>query len=469
VALTGLKSGGEFNIIQADLVLSTGKVVGLKASMMALTIFEDIDQITLTGDMVMQDSFNLASFGPIIGQEYLKLKIATPSLSGEDNIIDYSKNALMVTSLDDRQDIGNGVQMSVLSFVSREFVVNQRTRVNRTLVGTYSQIVDVMLRRDLDSNKKFYIESSVDNKKIIAPNMTPFEIIRMSTKHAVSQLHNDATYMFWESTRGFNFRTLGNLYSKPPIMTYEYTIPGTRSPDGVKNIIQELSTIESFRISGAPDTLYNYTTGVYSSELIVHDIISKNYEKTTYNYINSFGNERHIDQNKARPLVNTLSLTQDGKNVSSFPAKQYLQSSVGGGTDESYEDDSNQYSFSTNRLPKTIQSRNSQMAILQSGLSMSIDVVGTTIVSAGDIVEIKIPNTAAFKSTGNETLDSLYNSHFLIKSLRHDFDIADNKHTMSMGVVKDSMVKNLTTPNDNIEPKSERPAQTIFQNDIITL
>jgi len=27
-----LKSGGEFNIIQADLVLSTGKVVGLKLS-----------------------------------------------------------------------------------------------------------------------------------------------------------------------------------------------------------------------------------------------------------------------------------------------------------------------------------------------------------------------------------------------------------------------------------------------------
>ena len=75
MALTGLKSGGEFNIIQADLVLSTGKVVGLKASMMALTIFEDIDQITLTGDMVMQDSFNLASFGPIIGQEYLKVMV----------------------------------------------------------------------------------------------------------------------------------------------------------------------------------------------------------------------------------------------------------------------------------------------------------------------------------------------------------------------------------------------------------
>ena len=40
----GLLRGGEFEILQADLVLSTGKVVGLKASILNLTIFEDIEQ-----------------------------------------------------------------------------------------------------------------------------------------------------------------------------------------------------------------------------------------------------------------------------------------------------------------------------------------------------------------------------------------------------------------------------------------
>ena len=121
-----LKTGGEFDVIQADLILSTGKVIGLKASIMGLTLFENIDQLSLTGTLMMQDSFNLASFGPIIGQEYLKLKIATPSITGEDNITDYTDNAFMVTSLDERVSLGDGVQASVLSFVSREFIVNQR-------------------------------------------------------------------------------------------------------------------------------------------------------------------------------------------------------------------------------------------------------------------------------------------------------------------------------------------------------
>ena len=315
MALTGLKSGGEFNILQADLILSTGKVVGLKASIIALTIFENINEDSLTGNLLMQDAFNLASFGPIIGQEYLKLKIATPSLSGEDNIMDYTDNSFMVTSLSDRSEIGNGVQASMLNFVSREFVVNQRSRVRRTLVGTYSDIVETMLRNDLDSAKKFYNEPSVDSKKIIAPNIMPFGVIGMATKNAVSKKYNDATYMFFENTRGFNFRTLGNMYSKAPVMTYEYTIPGTRTKDGVRDIIQELSAIENYRITSSPDTIYNYTTGIYSSELIVHDIISKSYKTHTYNYINNFDNERHIDQfgknKKAYPLVNTLSLTKE--------------------------------------------------------------------------------------------------------------------------------------------------------------
>ena len=468
MALTGLLKGGEFNIIQADLILSTGEVVGLKASIMNLTLFENINQLSLTGSLVMQDAFNLASFGPLIGQEYFKLKIATPSLTGEDNIMDYTDNSFMVTSLDDRTDMGNGVQASVLTFVSREFVVNQRSRVRRTLSGTYSGIVEQILRNDLDCAKKFYNEPSVDSKKIIAPNITPFSVIRMATKNAVSKKYNDATYMFFENTRGFNFRTLGNMYSKLPTMTYEYTIPSTRTKDGVRDIIQELSTIESYKITGAPDIIYNYTTGIYSSELIVHDIISKSYQNHTYNYIANFDNERHIDQfgkfKKAYPLVNTLSLTKDGKNVSSFPSKQYLQPTVGFDTDESYEDNFNQYSFTSNRSPNVVQSRGSQLAMLESGLQLNINVIGNTTVSAGDIVEIKIPNTGVYKTTQNETLDTLYNGNFLIRSLRHDFDIQNNKHNMSMNVTKDSIGKNLAAPTNNTEPKSEKPAQTIPEN-----
>jgi hypothetical protein len=434
VAQTELRSGGEFNIIQCDLVLTTGKVVGLKASIMGLSIFEGIDQLTVTGTMTIQDAFNLASFGPIIGQEYLRLKIATPNLKGGENTIDYSSNPFVVTSIDDRVPIGNGVQATTLTFCSREFVINQRARVRRTLVGSYSDIVETMLYTDLDSDKELYSEPSADKKKIIAPNIKPFDIISMATKNAVSEKFNQSTYFFWESTSGFNFRTLGNMYAQTPVMSYLSSTAGTRTKNGVRDILAELSAIESYRITGSPDTVWNYATGIFSSELIVHDIISKSYQKHIYNYSDNFSEEQHLG---TKPLAIN---DPDGISVSSFPSKQYLKPTVGVGTDQSFNDEFYQYAYGSNKL-ELLQARNSQLSMMDSALQLSIDVVGTTVVKAGDIVKITIPSVAAVKTTKNETEDMLYNGNFLIRSLRHDFDISNSKHRMSMNVTKDAMGK----------------------------
>jgi hypothetical protein len=434
VAQTELRSGGEFNIIQCDLVLTTGKVVGLKASIMGLSIFEGIDQLTVTGTMTIQDAFNLASFGPIIGQEYLRLKIATPNLKGGENTIDYSSNPFVVTSIDDRVPIGNGVQATTLTFCSREFVINQRARVRRTLVGSYSEIVQTMLYTDLDSDKELYSEPSADNKKIIAPNVKPFDIIAIATKNAVSEKFNQSTYFFWESTSGFNFRTLGNMYAQTPVMSYLSSTAGTRTKNGVRDILAELSAIESYRITGSPDTVWNYATGIFSSELIVHDIISKSYQNHIYNYSDNFSEEQHLG---TKPLAIN---DPDGISVSSFPSKQYLKPTVGVGTDQSFNDEFYQYAYGSNKL-ELMQARNSQLSMMDSALQLSIDVVGTTVVKAGDIVKITIPSVSAVKTTKNETEDMLYNGNFLIRSLRHDFDISNSKHRMSMNVTKDAMSK----------------------------
>jgi len=434
VAQSELKSGGEFDILQCDLVLTTGKVVGLKASIMGLSIFEGINQLTVTGTMTIQDAFNLASFGPIIGQEYLRLKIATPNLTGGENTIDYTSNPFVVTSIDDRVDIGNGVQATTMTFCSREFIINQRARVRRTLVGSYSDIVQTMVENDLESDKELYSEPSSDKKKITAPNIKPFDVITIATKNAVSEKFNQSTYFFWESTSGFNFRTLGDMYAQNPVMNYESTAAGTRTENGVRDILSELGAIEAYTITSSPDTVFNYAEGIFSSELIVHDIISKSYQKHIYNYSDNFSEEQHLG---TKPLaVND----PDGINVSSFPSKQYLKPTVGVDTDQSFNDEFYQYSYGTNKL-KLMQARKSQLSMLESGLQMSINVVGTTVVKAGDIVEIIIPSISTYKTTKNETEDTMYNGNFLIRSLRHDFDIGGEKHTMSMNVTKDAMGK----------------------------
>ena len=51
---------------------------------------------------------------------------------------------------------------------------------------------------------------------------------------------------------------------------------------GGVNIERELGNVLDFEIVENANSLVNYTTGVFASNLIVHDIFSKSYKKHTY-------------------------------------------------------------------------------------------------------------------------------------------------------------------------------------------
>ena len=467
---SGIITAGEYDLQVAKIVASTGVETDISLSIMSLTIYEDIREFALIGELAIQDSINLASMAPLIGQEYLKLKIATPTIEDQENIIDFTENPFMITTVDSREDTGNGTQQTILSFVSREFIVNQRTKVTRTLTGTYDEIVSQIVSNDLESKKRYYWEPSAENKKFVAPNESPFTIINNSMRHAVSKKYQDPTFLFYENLRGFNFRTTGNLYAQTPIMKYEQAVEGTKTKKGVPNIIKDYNSIINYTISGAPDTVHNYLEGMYASELLVHNITSKNYQKHTYNYINSFDNERHIDSTNAKfrgkgstggPLVNILDITKDGKNVSNFPAKTFLapvsSSSVDDSTDSTFQDEYNNFPYTSSTPGQHIQQRNSNLGMLETGLSVNIFVHGHTTIACGDVVECNIPYTAGTKTKANEKYDNLYKGPFLVVKIRHDFNFLNKKYEMGLQLAKDSVPEWIMAPLGNHEPTADKP------------
>ena len=88
----GLQHAGQFHIDDLRLVTTTGLEIDLKTSVLGITLFEDINATTITGSISISDSANLVSNGPILGQEYLHLKIRTPLINeDESTTIDYSE------------------------------------------------------------------------------------------------------------------------------------------------------------------------------------------------------------------------------------------------------------------------------------------------------------------------------------------------------------------------------------------
>jgi len=465
--MAGIQAVGDFELVKAEIITSSGMVIDLSASILNITIFEDTSMTAVTGDILLQDSFALTSLGPIIGQEYLKLKIRTPSMKQEEETIDFTENVLIINSLESRVQTGNNVQVYLLNFTTSEIVRNQRNKVSRSLKGSYSDIVKIMLG-EVDCKKNIYVEPTSGSKRIVAPNVRPFDIIKMATREAVSKFFSNPNYLFYETLKGYHFRSLSSLYAQIPKQTYTQFVHGSSvDKGGSVNITKELGNILDFEIIENANSLTNYTTGVYASNLIVHDIFSKSYKRYQYGIFDNFKKENHITKyHKSNgddfPIYSHLVVDDKGRTAQDFPARTFVSpASISGLNDAQHTTTNNTSPYTPPNAQNWLQRRTSQLMQLEQGLLMNILTHGNTVVSAGDIVKLDLPYNASIKTTKNEKNDKFYKGMFFVKRLRHDFDFGDKKHKTHMTLVKDSLEESLDGPEDNFEPKPKKSATFI--------
>jgi len=470
----GIQGAGDFTVDELSLITTTGLRVNLIPNVVKLTIFEDINQSCISGTITIQDSMNLSSHGPIIGQEFLSMKVRTPSVQGSDGIIDFTKNLLAVHSLTAREKVGNNVQIFNLSFVSMELVRNQRIKVKKSFTLPWSDIVLSMLVNQLQTKKNIFVEKTVGVKKYIAPNIRPLDVVNTARDQAIATFKSSPTYMFYETLKGFNFRTLASLYNEEPFMEYTTFEKGALvGKNGVIDVIKDLNNILGYEVVANNDTLMNYRTGMYGSELIKHDIRNKSISRKIYNYHREFNNEDHIvsgvtEGRTEYPLASQAALNPRGERVSDFSARTYVvPTSLNSRSDGQHATPDNTYPYEPYGPEKWLQRRNSQMAQIRTGLSVNIICHGNTYVNAGQKVILNLPYTAAVKAADGEINDRFYKGPFLIKNVRHDFefDKSPQKHVMIISLVKDSIEEPLDTLKDNYEPFAEGDIKIIKQKE----
>jgi hypothetical protein len=469
-----LQQAGDFTVDELSLITTSGLKVNLIPNVVKLTIFEDINQSCISGIITIQDSMNLSSHGPIIGQEFLSMKVRTSSVQDDDGIIDFTENLLAVHSLTARQKVGNNVQLFNLSFVSMELVRNQRIKVKKSFTLPWSDIVLSMLVNQLQTKKNIFVEKSLGVKKYIAPNIRPLDVVNTARDQSVATFKSSPTYLFYETLKGFNFRTLASLYNEKPFMEYTTFESGALvGKNGVIDVIKDLNNVLGYEILANNDTLLNYRTGMYGSELIKHDIRNKSISRKIYNYHNNFKNEDHIVKGGTEditeyPLASSVALNPQGQRVSDIPARTFVvPTSLNSRSDGQHATPDNTYPYEPYGAEKWLQRRTSQMTQIKSGLSVNILCHGNTYINAGQKVTLNLPYTAALKAAGGETNDRFYKGSFLVKNIRHDFefDKSPQKHKMIISLVKDSIEESLDVSSDNYEPFAEGDITIIKQKE----
>jgi hypothetical protein len=333
--MAGIQYAGEYVLKEASLVCSSGVTFDLVGTIISFEIFENLFSTALSGSFIFVDTDNIVTNGPIIGQEYLYLKVGTPSLDGYD--IDFTNVPFATYKINVREDANKNTQLLQVSFTSPEIIRNNRVRVSKSYTETIDQIVTNVLRdeRYINTAKPLNIEPTAGIRKVVSPNLHPYNFITNLATESISTKDDNPFFLFYESTKGINFRSMESLFAEDTMG--DYAMGDFGNNEGKKpDIKKEFGRILQFEIAANSDMLSKVTSGMLGSSIIEYNIYNKSFNKSTYNYINDFNqfNRVHYEnRTKDNPIYSEGFIDEKEKTVGDFTdARIHLHSVSSGGS-----------------------------------------------------------------------------------------------------------------------------------------
>tara|TARA_Y100000310_G_scaffold131945_1_gene131064 strand:+ start:85 stop:1452 length:1368 start_codon:yes stop_codon:yes gene_type:complete len=435
---------GDFKIEQAEILTSAGHVINVLPFLMHVTIFEDILTPSLSGDITIFDNSNIITNGPLIGQEQLKLVLSTPTIEGDEHKIYFVEEPLMIYKVAKQAKLNNSTQLYVLSFITNETLTNERMTVSKSFDGSFSDLVEDIFVSELKSTKTINIEETINSKRIVIPDIKPFDVIRNAMTQSISKENESSSFLFYETKSGYNFRSLESLYVKKPVHDYKFFQANIKTDDKLSS---DYSRIRNYKIISNSDILLGTRGGFFGSNVLVHDSYNKELTRYTFNYFDNFQQTEHMgyhDDEKANPIFSEVQVDGDGNRISDFPnSRTHLHSTAikdtTTGTSASHEVNGN-YAFSGSKINEWYLPRQSKFMGLAFSHILEVEIAGITGIEAGDTVDIELPITGVGNTQG-EKVDTIRSGKFLIKELRHDFNVPERQHGIKMNVVKNSVSK----------------------------
>ena len=438
----GLQYAGAFKLSECKLITHTGPEVDLTQVITEVNIYEELQSHSLSADITFFDDKDAVSFYPIVGNEYVRLKIGTPDRTG-DGQINFTKHTFVVYKISQKIDAQQGSFVS-LKLTTQEIFNNVRRRVSQSYRGNFHEIVEKIFRDKnyLDSKKDFITEEDTGGGAVLIPNMHPFDAIDMISQKAATD-KNSSSFLFFETTRGYKFLSLEKLFSIGSVFSLNVGQGADFQKKNVNPQEQNLNLVEENKMISNNDILNSTKTGLYASKLIIHDIHNKSYSVKTFSYKNEFNKNVDVENlsgGKGHPLFPLDSiLNEDENKISDFnDALLTVQS-----TDRtSFISPNTVYPNYNKPISKVNPEENTlnrfhKFSMLNNGLAHFLEIVGNTALEVGDIVTLSFPKNQ--KNSG-EFRDEKLSGNYLITKLRHFFSFAgDAKHRIGMEVVKDSV------------------------------
>jgi len=130
---------GEYKLESLNLTSqNSGASADITEFMLELNIYEDIFSFCMTGNLIVADAANLISNFPILGNEYITIKVRTPTL--EDIPGNVIEKTFQIYAIYDRVLNDDRSQYYNISFMSIEGYENTTSVVTKAFSGPTDEI-----------------------------------------------------------------------------------------------------------------------------------------------------------------------------------------------------------------------------------------------------------------------------------------------------------------------------------------
>ena len=462
-----IEFAGDYDLKNIFLHNHFGEVIDIKKLVQEMNIYESIYKNALTGSVVIVDAQNLIAKLEIQGTERISFTLSTPGAIDERSIINASETTghpFHVYKITDRKQLSPGTLLYTLHFGSREFMRNLRTKVSQAYDGRLDMSVLNILTDEnyLDSKKEMTYEPCGNSDKIVIPNIRPFDAINMIASKSLPEKSNGVGYYFYETTKGFHFRSWDNMISvngrhtRDTKQQFYYMPLNITDPEIEDKINHEYKSVESYRfINNFHDVAANTVGGTYGHRVISYNLFDKSFEQDDYNYHYDFNFSKHTetagrDVNEKFAIAESF-VDEDDLTVSDYPESRVsLQSTT---KFLHNEDKGAVYGLDVLQDGKLTGKRIAQQAQVIQGTTLKLVVKGQSYLEAGDLIEFKLRSVDEKNPDGAE--DPQYAGKYVITKIRHQ--ISPEKYMMILECVKDSVKEGFSTSDYKI-PRNQNIA-----------
>jgi len=404
------------------------KIASLISGSVRLMYYESILQDTIKATFTFADTGNAVDKKtaleglPIVGQEKVSVKFRDNNNVSLNLTLYVNK----VTPLTD----DTTKSMVQLDLVSKEFIMNEKIRLNKRFDGKISDHIRYILTKDLKTTKKLDIEETLNTYNFIGNNRKPYYAMNWLSKKAVPSIPGSegktAGYFFFETSEGFKFRSIDSLLSQDKKKSIIYNespdSKGTNIPAGYDT--KALNYSKDSRV----DVQEKLKMGAFSTRTILFDPFTCYYEVVTPNAKQS---EKDLKlAGKELPVLNP-EFNQSGSNKEFSRTTYYLldKGTLPSGTTEQQIQKSEEQNFDVKNILNQSIMRYNQ---LYSGKT-TITIAGDFSLHAGDVIFIDAPPQNSEK---NDEVNKQSGGLYIIADLCHY--ISPKETYTKLNLVRDS-------------------------------